>query len=167
MIGSQPKLVQENRFVAFAGYAAVSGAATAVADAGQELRYSSRVVPQLIRYTVVGIFCLAIDFGCYLSLCAFALKPAVAGTASYLIGMLFNYVLSSRLVFNAPQGSEPSRSRLLGFFATGVLGSALTSATIIISTDFLGASAVNAKIMAVLISFVVVFASRRAFVFSS
>jgi putative flippase GtrA len=118
------------------------------------------------RYLVVS----AVSLGCDLSVYAFALKasltPAVAGALSYSGGLILHYVLSAFWVFPDPMGRRRTKTTLAKFVATGLLGLALTSGLIGALTGAGLCGAYAAKIVAIVVSTVTVFAVRRAYVFA-
>ena len=128
---------------------------------------SEKILPQLSRYGAVSLFALAVDFGTFLTLCALTLAPPVAGIAGYLAGLLVNYSLSSRYVFDLAHSLKSDQRRFAEFLLTGLLGLIITACVIGILTEVCGAPAIIAKAAAVGVSFAAVFAMRRAVVFAS
>jgi putative flippase GtrA len=123
-------------------------------------------VPQLSRYSIVSLAALFVDFGSYLALCALTLAAPMAGIASYCLGMIVHYALSTRFVFDVADARKSARRRFTEFLASGLLGVALTGVVIAILTKNFGASPFAAKAAAVGVSFLAVFLVRRWIVFA-
>src|SRR5690349_1256713 len=115
------------------------------------------VLPQLSRYTVVSGLALILDFTVYLLLAAGGMKGAVAGAIGYACGLALHYVLSVRYVFD-PLAANKAQTRLLAEFAlSGFAGLAITAAVIAATVDLGGMPLLPAKVLAVGLSFLVVF----------
>ena len=81
-------------------------------------------------------------------------------------GLALHYMLSVRFVFDAP-AAHKGQSRLVAEFAlSGLAGMAITALVIAVTVDFGGMPLLPAKILAVGVSFLVVFALRRRVVFA-
>lgn len=121
---------------------------------------------QLSGYILVSVIALSVDFGSYLLLIGpGAVGAVLAGVIGYSIGLLVHFLLSNRFVFNNMKNKHIARL-FTEFALTGILGVALTAATIKFAIAVFGASAIIAKVSAVVISFVVVYLLRRRVVFS-
>jgi putative flippase GtrA len=124
------------------------------------------LLPQLSRYTVVSALALIVDFTVYLLLGAGGMTGALAGAIGYACGLALHYMLSVRYVFDAA-AAHKGRSRLITEFAlSGLAGMAITALVIAVTVDFGGMPLLPAKILAVGISFLIVFALRRSVVFA-
>jgi putative flippase GtrA len=119
------------------------------------------------RYLVVS----AVALGCDLSVYALSLKASLAapaaGALGYGGGLAVQYVLSAFWVFPDPVGRRRTQATLAKFVATGLLGLALTSGLIGTLTGAGLCGAYAAKIVAIAVSTVTVFAVRRAYVFAA
>ena len=127
-----------------------------------------RLLPQVSRYTIVSALALALD-ACVLTTLTsgFGLGAAAAGVIGYSLGMVLHFALSQHFVFDMTAIAK-SRLRLFGeFAATGVVGLAVTAVILWLATDIAGVPALVAKVAAVGVSFVGVFALRRTIVFSA
>jgi putative flippase GtrA len=124
------------------------------------------LLPQLSRYTIVSALALALDFTVYLLLGAGGTAGALAGAVGYACGLALHYALSVRFVFDA-RAAHKGQSRLVTEFAlSGLAGMAITALVIAATVDLGGMPLLPAKILAVGVSFVVVFALRRGIVFA-
>lgn len=131
-----------------------------------ETSRAAAVVPQLSRYSLASVAALAIDVAVYMSLCALAVNAPVAGVVGYAVGMIAHYALSTAFVFDVAHARKSAPRRLAEFAASGLLGLMLTGLVIAVMTDHFAASAIAAKIVATIISFLAVFLIRRCIVFA-
>ena len=121
--------------------------------------------PQLSRYALVSLAALALDFSLYLALTSGGMKPVLAGVIGYAAGTVLHYVLSARFVFDAA-ATDKVQARLFGEFAlSGLVGIGITALVIALATGA-GLAALPAKVLAAAVSFLLVFALRRNFVFA-
>ena len=124
------------------------------------------LLPQLSRYTIVSALALVLDFTVYLLLAAGGMTGALAGAIGYACGLALHYMLSVRFVFDAA-AAHKGQSRLVAEFAlSGLAGMAITALVIAVTVDLGGMPLLPAKILAVGVSFLVVFALRRSVVFA-
>jgi putative flippase GtrA len=124
------------------------------------------VLPQFSRYTVVSGLALILDFTVYLLLAASGMMVALAAAFGYACGLALHYLLSVRYVFD-PRAANKAQTRLLAEFAlSGFAGLAITALVIAVTVDLGGMPLLPAKVLAVGMSFLVVFALRRSVVFA-
>ena len=124
------------------------------------------LLPQLSRYTIVSALALVLDFTVYLLLATGGMTVALAGAIGYACGLALHYMLSVRYVFDAA-AAHKGKSRLITEFAlSGLAGMAITALVIAVAVDLGGIPLLPAKILAVGVSFLVVFALRRSVVFA-
>ena len=122
---------------------------------------------QVSRYATASVVALGTDTAIYLAAAIAGFAPVVAAVIGYAAGMAVHYLLSIGWVF-AGMDTRKSQARLiLEFAASGLLGLALTAVTIAAATGFLGIGLLPAKVAAVVVSFAVIFAVRRALVFAA
>jgi putative flippase GtrA len=124
------------------------------------------MVPQLSRYTIVSVLAFALDFAVFLALNGLFGYPTVAGVAGYSCGIVLHYFLSRHFVFFAARSQKSMHRLFTEFVASGLIGLAVTAGVIALATGRLGISAITAKIVAVVASFVGVFLIRRTIVFA-
>jgi putative flippase GtrA len=125
------------------------------------------LLPQLSRYTLVSALALVLDFAVYLLLATGGMTVALAGAIGYACGLALHYMLSVRYVFDAT-AAHKGKSRLITEFAlSGLAGMAITALVIAVTVDLGGMPLLPAKVLAVGISFLVVFGLRRSLVFAS
>lgn len=124
-----------------------------------------RIGPKLSRYTLVSVAALALDFAVYLALVLALGSPTFAGVVGYAMGLVLHYTLSVRFVFDAAATQKSMRRTFAEFVVSGIVGLGLTASVIWAATSF-GVPAIGAKGLAVVVSFLAVFALRHAIVFA-
>jgi len=125
------------------------------------------LVRQLGAYTIVSAVALACDFAFYLALVWLSVHASLAGAIGYSIGLVVQFMLSTRFVF-VGSGTGKTQTRLtLEYAASAIVGLGLTATIIAITTQWLGIDAVSAKVIAVIVSFLAVFLMRRFWIFGA
>ena len=120
-------------------------------------------------YVAVSAGALCADFAVYWSLLTVAKFACVAAVGGYACGVLFHYLLSSRVVFSDlfdRRGFVEEAPTLARFFAAGASGLLVTALIVGLLADVWGLHQPIAKLIASGCSFVVVFLSLRVFVFN-
>jgi putative flippase GtrA len=121
----------------------------------------------LARYISSSVVALGADTGCFLIFLQFGMAPAAAAAAGFSIGIVVNWLVSSRVLFTsfvAVAGPERQRQQML-FLATALLGLVLTTA-IVGGAAALAFNPRLAKLVAVAVSFTITSALRHLLVFS-
>jgi putative flippase GtrA len=121
---------------------------------------------RVVRYAFASVGALAVDMGAFLALLALGTWPAGASAASYCLGIVAHWLLSSRTVFSdtvAARGSERTRQKAL-FVGSALVGLAITTA-IVWSGDGAGADPRLAKLAAIVVSFAATWLLRSRVVF--
>jgi putative flippase GtrA len=126
----------------------------------------TRVVRESGRYLVASATALACDLLVYVVLLQLECGPPMAGAIGYAAGMVAHFVLSAGWVFPDLDHRRRTLPTFLRFIATGLWGLALTTAAIWALTSAGLCGAFAAKVVAVGISYVAVFAMRRTYVFA-
>jgi putative flippase GtrA len=125
------------------------------------------VLPKLSRYTLVSVTALGFDLTVFNVLTVAAGQPTIASVVADSCGMLLHYVLSARFVFAACVSDKSMRRTRAEFVASGLVGLAMTTGVIAVSTTGLGLPAFIAKFLAVGSSFLAVYWLRSMIVFKS
>ena len=123
---------------------------------------------RLIRYAIASVGALAVDMGMFLALLTLGVWPAAASAASYSLGIVAHWLMSSRAVFSdlvAERGTERTRQKAM-FVVSALIGLAVTTAIVWTGSDT-GADPRAAKGVAVLVSFAVTWLLRQRVVFRS
>lgn len=121
-----------------------------------------------LRYLVVSAIALGVDYLTYLMLLMldmFSLQ--VAATIGYLFGLVVVYLLVSKNVFQYGWLKNKPSWQMSLFLISGLLGLVTTYVMVLMSTSFLGLGPYYAKLVAVIVSFCVVYLFRRYVVFRS
>lgn len=119
---------------------------------------------KFIKYTGASAIALLVDYGSYLVLLSLTLhSPEVLATISYLLGLGVAYVLMKHLVFNFKNQLSIKAERFR-FLISGLIGSITTYLTTKISMWVYPYPEI-AKLVAVGVSFFVVYLYRKVYVF--
>lgn len=124
------------------------------------------ILPKLSRYTLVSVAALVLDFAVYMVLVQLTEMPTLAGVIGYTLGLGLHYSLSVRFVFDIMATDKSIRRTFVEFVVSGLVGLCLTALVIWLATTVVGLPALIAKVLAVGISFLAVFAMRHAVVFA-
>ena len=119
-------------------------------------------------YLLVSVAALALDLTVYWLLLGSVASATLPAAIGYSSGLFLHYALASRLVFaNRHDGARLAAEAptFAKYAATGIAGILMTSAIVGICSDMLGWSALTAKLLATICSFVAVFLARKFLVF--
>ena len=87
-----------------------------------------RLVPQFMKFSVVGVIAFLIDFGVMVALTELAgLPPVVSAGISYCVSTVFNYLASMRYVFAHREGLSRTREFAI-FVVLSLIGLGLNEA---------------------------------------
>jgi putative flippase GtrA len=121
---------------------------------------------QLFRYTFVGGFAFLIDFGTLIILTeCFHINYLVSAAIGFTFGLVVNYLLSIRWVFNRRAYDNRILEFLL-FGLIGIIGLGLNELFIWILTDLLVIYYVLSKIITTIIVYLWNFFARKVFLFN-
>jgi putative flippase GtrA len=121
---------------------------------------------RVVRYAIASVGALAVDMGTFLALLALGVWAAGASAASYCLGIVAHWLLSSRAVFSdtvAARGAGRTRQKAL-FVGSALVGLAITTA-IVWAGDSAGADPRAAKLVAIAVSFAATWVLRSRVVF--
>ena len=121
---------------------------------------------RLARYIAASAIALVADIGGFLAMLALGVVPVAASAASYSLGILVHWLISSRKVFAenvAERGLARTRQKAL-FVMSALAGLALTTA-IVGAGDMAGIDPRLAKIIAIGASFVLTWQLRSRVIF--
>jgi len=116
------------------------------------------------RYLVASIIALCGDMLLFLGLLKADATPAAAGFVGYAGGLLLHWLISVRFVFMPAEG--PTHGQRFGFVVSAVIGLAITTGLISAATAA-GLGPAAAKLIAIPVSFLSVYAIRKYGVFSA
>lgn len=120
-----------------------------------------------LRYVGASVVALAADMGLFLLLLAAGWSAALASAASYSMGIIVHWLISTRLVFvHAAKTSGLDRARQKALFlGSAFVGLALTVAIVAIG-DSWGFDPRLAKMVAIGVSFQTTYVLRKTLVFA-
>lgn len=116
------------------------------------------------RYLVASVIALCGDMLLFLGLLKADVTPAAAGFAGYAGGLLLHWMISIRFVFTP--SDRATHGQRLGFVASAIIGLAITTG-LISGLSATGLAPALAKLVAVPVSFLAVYAIRKYGVFSA
>lgn len=116
------------------------------------------------RYLLASICALCADMLLFLALLRLNLHPAVAGFVGYSVGLLLHWMISVRFVFVS--GRRATHGQRIGFILSALIGLGITTSVISCLTAA-GLAPAIAKLMAVPVSFLSVYAIRKYGVFAA
>jgi putative flippase GtrA len=119
----------------------------------------------LTRYLAASVVALAFDVAVFSTLLAVGIGAAIASAVGYCAGIVIHWLVSSNFVFTGKtrDGAALHWQRAM-FAASAFLGLAITVGTVAMFSN-LGTHPVAAKAIAIIISFVAVYAARKWGVF--
>lgn len=122
---------------------------------------------QFIRYFAVSLTALGIDYSTYIILINYKnIEIAEAAVIGYFVGFIFSYFLFSKVVFNVSNVNLKEKGKqIFLYLLSGFLGLAMTYVISSLSVLIIGNNIHAAKIIAVMISFIVVYLFRKYIVF--
>ncbi|UZW54668.1 GtrA family protein [Sphingobium sp. JS3065] len=115
------------------------------------------------RYLLASICALSGDFALFMMLNHMGLPPALAALGGYSGGLVLHWLISVRFVFEMPQPA--THAQRIAFIASALIGMAITM-TVVGGLSGLGLSPAMAKLMAVPVSFLSVYAIRKYGIFA-
>ena len=116
------------------------------------------------RYLLASICALCADMLLFLALLRLDVHPAVAGFAGYSFGLLLHWLISIRFVFQS--GRRATHAQRAGFIVSALIGLGITT-SLISGLSAVGLAPAIAKLMAVPVSFLSVYAIRKYGVFGA
>ena len=120
-----------------------------------------------LRYVAASIGALAMDMGVFLALLEVGLLSIAASAVGYALGILTHWMLSSRAVFLdrvSDKGTAARSQQKAMFLASALLGLIMTVAIVGAGTA-MGIDPRLAKIIAIILSFLLTYALRNIVIF--
>lgn len=122
---------------------------------------------RFLRYLIASVGALALDMGALLVLLRLDVPAGLAAALAYSLGIVAQWLLLSRAVFNdggvAERGVARTRQKVV-FVSSALIGLAVTSG-IVSAAEMLGVSVIANKVLAVAISFTLNWLVRKRIVF--
>lgn len=124
-------------------------------------------VHEVLRYAGVSVVALVVDTSLlYLWAALWQWNETVSTVAAYFAGLAVHYVLSIRFVFGFRRLAAQRRRELMIYLLTGILGAVFSGAVVHVGVST-GMSLLTAKALAILGSFILVFAIRKIALFTN
>lgn len=121
---------------------------------------------QLFRYTLVGGVAFVVDFGLLFVLTEYMdCHYLISATLSFLMGLLVNYLISTRWVFRESKISNRKLEFIL-FGLIGLIGLGLNNLFIYLLTDLMGVYYMVSKLVTAVLVYLWNFLGRRYFLFN-
>ena len=119
----------------------------------------------LSRYLVASVVALAVDVAVYFALVGLNLSTAIASGVGYSAGIMIHWLISSQIVFvgKVREGIAKHLQRAL-FAGSALLGLGITVGVVAILSN-IGSDPATAKLVAIIVSFIAVYAVRKWGVF--
>ncbi len=115
------------------------------------------------RYLMASVCALSADFALFLALAHIGLPPAIAAFGGYSGGLVVHWLISVHFVFEVRE--PPSHAQRIAFLLSALIGMAITMG-LVGGLSSLGLAPAAAKLMAVLVSFLAVYAIRKYGIFA-
>lgn len=123
---------------------------------------TDNVVIQLFRYAIVGGVAFAVDFGALYCFTDIVGVPyLLSACIGFCLGLVVNYLLSVKWVFNQDDPNRNSVTELIGWFVIGIAGLGLNTLIMWIATDIFNVYYLISKIISTVIVFLWNFFARR------
>ena len=122
------------------------------------------VVPKMISFGLIGLGNTVIDLSIFtLAYEAMALPLIPANVMAWIVAVSCSYVMNMMITFRAESGRVLRAKDYASFVGSGVLGMVATTSTLVVLSHFMPVFA--AKLLSVLVSFVVNFSMSHFVVF--
>ncbi len=119
---------------------------------------------ELVRYFLVSLFSLSVDFSIFL-LGSQYVHYTVAAVIGFLLGAVAHYLLSIRIVFSRRKFGKRRMTEFVLFVGTAAAGLLVSVVTISVCVEWLGASLFVAKVVAAGMSFLFGYVVRKVLLF--
>lgn len=120
---------------------------------------------EFLAYFGISGFCLGLDYSLFLLLESLKVATVLAGSLSYVAGLLFHFLLSREILFTEMAQDRPIGISLAEYGLTGAFGTAVTAATLWLALQWTF-SGPQAKALACATAFLSVYALRKRMFFT-
>jgi putative flippase GtrA len=125
---------------------------------------SRPMIAKIVSFGVIGVGNTIIDFAIFtFAYTVLALPLVPANVLAWLVAVSGSYVMNTKFTFHAESGRVLRRKDYFSFVASGILGVAATTTTLVVLSNFMPVLA--AKLVSILAGFVVNFAMSHFVVF--
>jgi len=115
------------------------------------------------RYLLASVVALSADFALFMALAHMQVPPAIAALGGYGMGLILHWLISVHFVFGLE--APPTHGQRIAFLVSAVIGMAITAA-LVGGLSALGLPPAAAKLMAIPVSFLTVYAIRKYGIFA-
>ena len=121
---------------------------------------------EFLRYTAVSAVALGVDIATlWLAVVSFGVEQSLAAAAAYATGLGVHYALSVRFVFGYRRLAARRHAEASVYVLSGLLGIVMSAAVVYVGGR-LGQPLPVSKAVAVVVTFIAVFAIRKATLFT-
>ena len=85
-----------------------------------------KLIKQIVKFGIVGVFATLLDIGLYTIFINVGIYYVTASIISFSISLIFNYILSMKFVF-VPSSKLSKQKRFIIFAVLSIIGGALNS----------------------------------------
>ena len=125
--------------------------------------FKNELFNQIMKFGVVGGIAFIIDYICLIiSKEIFGLSVLLSAAIAFIISVIFNYILSIKLVFNVNKEIDQKKNFII-FIVLSIIGLILTEIIMWFGTDIIKISYLIVKIFATAIVMVFNFITRKIF----
>ncbi|NVN88814.1 MAG: GtrA family protein [Rhodopseudomonas sp.] len=129
-----------------------------------DLTQSRPLASKMVSFAAIGVGNTAIDLGVFtLAYKVLELPLIPSNVLAWLVAVTCSYVMNTMITFHAESGRVLTRKDYLSFVASGILGVIANTTTLVVLSNFM--PVFGAKLIAILVSFVVNFAMSHLVVF--
>ena len=122
------------------------------------------MVAKIVSFGVIGLGNTAVDLAIFsLAYSVFNLPLVPSNVLAWLVAVSCSYVMNTMITFRAESGRVLRRKDYFSFVASGILGVIATTTTLVVLSNFM--PVIYAKLIAILVSFVVNFMMSHFVVF--
>jgi putative flippase GtrA len=120
-----------------------------------------------IRYVGASAVSLGVDFAVFMAALSVGVPPALAAACGYIVGIVCQWLISSRIVFvgQVAEGSASRRHQQALFVLSALVGLGITTAIVGVGSRY-GLDPRIAKGIAIVVSFQATYVIRKKFVFA-
>ncbi len=122
------------------------------------------MLAKLVSFAGIGVINAMVDLAVFTVAYELLKLPLVpANVMAWLVAVSLSYVMNSMITFRTESGRSLNRGAYLSFVASGTLGVATATTTLVVLSHFVSVFA--AKLMSIIVSFVVNFSMSHFVVF--
>ncbi|MGO3931976.1 GtrA family protein [Rhodopseudomonas pseudopalustris] len=129
-----------------------------------DLRVSRSLASKMVAFASIGVVNTFIDLGVFaLAYKVFELPIVLANVLAWLVAASCSYVMNTMITFRVESGRVLKRKDYLSFVASGLLGLIANTTTLVVLSAYV--PVFTAKLVAIVVSFVVNFSMSHLVVF--